>query len=159
MARTKITVDRNELEEQIRLAESSQVFSSHFALYNYIANTDWARNHIKPLTPSVIMLRIKEFNIAINTQKGVPLGIVGLVQSHSNIREDKIPSDQRKKIVHRMMLDIPEKYHKLIKPALRGSAKAAIKLKCLDCTAFQKKEIALCECISCPLWTYRPYKA
>jgi hypothetical protein len=31
----------------------------------------------------------------------------------------------------------------------------AIRLKCLDCTNNQVKEVDLCLCCSCPIWTWR----
>ncbi|MCD7894584.1 MAG: hypothetical protein LUG60_12935 [Erysipelotrichaceae bacterium] len=31
----------------------------------------------------------------------------------------------------------------------------AIRLKCLDCCAYQANEVKLCVCTDCPLWRYR----
>ena len=31
----------------------------------------------------------------------------------------------------------------------------AMRSKCLDCTGNQPKEVRLCTCLSCPLWSYR----
>ncbi len=31
----------------------------------------------------------------------------------------------------------------------------AIRAKCLDCSGFQPKEVRLCACTECPLYTYR----
>ena len=47
---------------------------------------------------------------------------------------------------------------KAIAKAGNGSLKACIKLKCLDCTNWEKKEVALCQATECPLWNVRPYK-
>ena len=42
------------------------------------------------------------------------------------------------------------------------SAQKAIRAKCLDCCAYQKEEVKLCTCCTCPLWPFRmgknPYK-
>jgi hypothetical protein len=37
------------------------------------------------------------------------------------------------------------------------SRASAIKAKCLDCASFERKEVALCEAYTCPLWEHRPY--
>lgn len=34
----------------------------------------------------------------------------------------------------------------------------AIRMKCLDCCAFQPKEVKLCTSYDCPLWRYRTGK-
>ncbi len=39
-----------------------------------------------------------------------------------------------------------------------GSRKAAIVAKCIECTAYQPAEVALCTIEGCPLWRYRPYR-
>lgn len=39
----------------------------------------------------------------------------------------------------------------------RASPRQAIKAKCLDCTNFDRKEIAECQIDACPLWTMRPF--
>lgn len=31
----------------------------------------------------------------------------------------------------------------------------AIRLKCLDCSGFQQKEVSLCQVTNCPLWPFR----
>lgn len=37
----------------------------------------------------------------------------------------------------------------------RKSALKAIRMKCIDCSAGQLKEIRLCPCVNCPLYPYR----
>ena len=44
------------------------------------------------------------------------------------------------------------------KAVSKQSMRAAVDSKCLDCTCWQKREIQLCPCITCPLWCYRPYQ-
>jgi hypothetical protein len=47
----------------------------------------------------------------------------------------------------------------LIAKAESGSLPAAIKLMCLDCTAWQRKEVRDCVIDWCPLYPHRPYQA
>jgi hypothetical protein len=42
--------------------------------------------------------------------------------------------------------------------ARKGNLRSLLALKCLDCTCWQRAEIAGCTCISCPLYPVRPYK-
>jgi hypothetical protein len=46
----------------------------------------------------------------------------------------------------------------IIDQAEKGSLPAAIKLMCLDCTCWQRKEIRDCEIVRCPMYPHRPYQ-
>lgn len=59
-----------------------------------------------------------------------------------NKKEDRIKDDP---ISHQSY------YNKLE----RINRSKAIRLKCLDCCAFQSKEVKLCTSTNCPLWRYR----
>jgi len=41
---------------------------------------------------------------------------------------------------------------------IRKSRNAAVKAKCIECSNFQKPEVAKCSISGCPLWRYRPYQ-
>ncbi len=57
------------------------------------------------------------------------------------------------------MLKIPQIYQANFKTAIDGKSKsAAVKAKCLDCSCWQRTEIANCSVDICPLWLYRPYR-
>jgi len=44
--------------------------------------------------------------------------------------------------------------------AFSGTSKAAaIKAKCIECSCYQKNEVAKCRVTDCALYRYRPYKA
>ena len=40
----------------------------------------------------------------------------------------------------------------------KGSRKAAIELKCLDCCCGERLEVKNCSAIGCPLWPVRPWQ-
>lgn len=47
----------------------------------------------------------------------------------------------------------------LLRKAFTGKSLAsAARAKCADCSSYQRKEIASCKVISCPLWFYRPFQ-
>ncbi len=53
---------------------------------------------------------------------------------------------------------IPKAYRPNYLKAMAGKSKAAaLKAKCLDCTNWQRDEIAGCPVRTCSLWPYRPY--
>ena len=55
---------------------------------------------------------------------------------------------------------IPQVYQKNFQTAMSGKSRAAaIKAKCLDCTNWQRVEVADCLVETCPLWPYRPYRS
>ena len=64
---------------------------------------------------------------------------------------------------HVLMFDSVEGRYSLsiavVDKAERGSFKAAVALKCLDCCAFQRAEVAACEITACSLHHLRPYTA
>jgi hypothetical protein len=46
----------------------------------------------------------------------------------------------------------------IIQRAERGSLPDAIKLKCLDCAGWERKEVRDCVILACPLYPHRPYQ-
>jgi len=55
---------------------------------------------------------------------------------------------------------IPKVYQQNYNKAIEGRSRtAAIRAKCLDCTNWQRVEIADCLVETCPLFPYRPYRS
>lgn len=50
-----------------------------------------------------------------------------------------------------------KRYRRLAERARRQRA-AAIQLKCLDCCAWQAREVRRCAIRDCALWSFRPYQ-
>jgi hypothetical protein len=142
--------------EQLEKDQPEGKFPNRSALWAAVEETEWAKTRQpRPLTSQVAMLLAKKHNLEIAT----PVGQRGRAKGSG-----PIPGAGRKKktlplhVIESMKLATPKKYHDIVDRVGKGSAKAAIKLKCLDCVCFQKKEIRLCEQTSCGLWAYRPYK-
>lgn len=57
-------------------------------------------------------------------------------------------------------LGLPDLYKKIWWRCFtaKSSKPGAIKAKCLDCSAYQKLEVANCRVFTCPLHKYRPYQ-
>ena len=59
--------------------------------------------------------------------------------------------------IKKFRASMPERYRKSYDKALKGSLRAGINSKCLDCTNWQKEEIKHCQVLACPLFNVRPY--
>lgn len=136
--------------------ETEQKFTTRSSLWEAFAQTDWAKNlKPRPLTAQNAMLLAKKHNLTIQT----PIGQRGRVKGCG-----PVPGGGRKKktlpenIVEVLAKVVPEKYIKVLNRVKQGSMKAAVKLKCLDCCGFEKKEITLCNIQECSLWSHRPYQ-
>jgi hypothetical protein len=71
--------------------------------------------------------------------------------------ENVIESPRRQKISKRIA-EIPKIYREVYKKAAIGGSKpAAIKTFCLECVCWQKNEIINCTCVTCPLYSVRPF--
>jgi len=64
----------------------------------------------------------------------------------------------RRPLVERRLSQMPKHCRNTYLRALGGrSRKSAIKAFCLECTGWQRAEVARCTALACPLWPYRPF--
>ena len=70
MGRIKVNITAYDLKKHIDEAESNNTFANRQQLAEFIEQTDWAKNYKpKPITSSVVLLRISEFGIEPKTPK------------------------------------------------------------------------------------------
>ena len=56
-------------------------------------------------------------------------------------------------------LEMPKRCVETYLRAVRGKSRpAAIKALCMECCGWQRREVALCTALACPLFLYRPFK-
>lgn len=153
MPRVKIPVDPQKLKLEIDQLENQQQFQNRSELFAALAATDWAKR--LNLTPSVIYLRVNEFGINLKT----PLGKKGnpALKGGGGKRKERVATSKVSKAI--TALGKLYKREKLAAKVLTGSLAGAIKMKCIDCTNNNTKEIAKCESIDCPLYLVRPYQS
>ena len=167
MAKVAIPVDRERLVNAIRQIEAGGPLKNQGVLWKKAAEF-YNRGADRPITFSVVALRVREWKIEVKTQPGkkgrqgpmteeqkakmqaarAAAGPRGSKPKLKNI--DEIFAEQRK--------STPEEFHPLLEKAQAGSKVAAVKLKCLDCAAWQKSEVAQCGILGCALYHIRPYK-
>ena len=153
MGRTKVVLDKHELVSVINQLENEHKFSNRSELFKAVAD------QLPNVSASVVLLRVKEFNIALKTpkgQRGRPKG-VKLTQE----QKDAMQKGRQSRTIsntNELLNYFPSSRHGLIRKVGKGSLSAAIKAKCLDCCNQDTKEITVCNITSCPLWGFRPYQ-
>jgi len=159
MGRKKVLVDKNQLIEQIKLAETNGPFSTRQELAIAVSRSNWALNN--NITTSVVITRIEEFGITPLTQKGKRGRQVG--EKLTDEHKQKLIDGRGKKEVDKVWLQemrriTPSPYLQIVDKIEAGSMKSMIHLHCLECTNYNKGEIRSCQIKSCSLWQKRPYK-
>lgn len=149
--RPSISLSKEELQDQIDLAEQSNTFSNISKLCDFIEDTTWAKTRlnsagkIQALKKQVIYQRINQWNLTHKTES-----------KKREVKKTKIKlSDFNKPDCS--FAEVPEKYQELAKRALTSKV-SALKMKCLDCSNYQPKEIRDCLISDCPLYNHRPFK-
>jgi hypothetical protein len=146
MPKKATVIDRAELESLLKQAEASETFPNHSQLFQHLAGK-------MGVSPVLIRSRVLEWHLPMKTQKGKKGRQAGV--STSKTRKGKPPEYKAALIT----MFAGQGVEKRVEAASRGSGKAAIALKCLDCCAGQKKEVRNCTLVACPLWAYRPWKS
>lgn len=160
MSKTKLEINKAEFQLIVNNLEKTTNFTKLSELWKAVEDSSWAKSRVpRPLTAAVAMVRAKELQIVTKTQPGkrgnASLGTLSNKGTRIK-RADKLvtfaPSfDAMRKSFP--VLSLP-----VIQKAQNGSIKAAVKLKCYDCSGFQKVEIKNCTVFSCPLYPIRPYQ-
>lgn len=148
MPRTSVTVDRERLIKAIEQAESKGPLKNLSVLWE---DASVAYNDPK-VTPSVVYLRAREWALPVKTQPG-KRGRAGATPATSREKGARIELPT----FDMLRKEYPE-HKRTIDKAERGSLKAAIKLKCIDCSNNQKQEIKECMVKGCSLYPFRPWR-
>lgn len=157
--RKAIEVTSAELQVQINELETAQPdgkFPNRSALWSALESSEWAKaRNPRPLTAQVAMILAKNANLTMQTPVGKRGREPGQGPVNVGPRKSKTANPDHAKALY---AEVPEQYHSVVKKALNGSLKAVIKLNCLGCVCYQKKEVALCPITRCSNWGVRPYK-
>lgn len=158
MAKTAIQLDVKEFQEKLTEFEKANSFTSRSALWNAFAGTEWAKTRQpRPLSNQVARLKADEFGLTILTPVGERgKGLVGV--KRTGRRGKAVPLDVLQNVTNTMTMTEQEGYKKTLEKYSKGSLKAAIKLKCLDCSCNQREEVRDCRVSNCALFPFRPYQ-
>jgi hypothetical protein len=169
VARTKINIDKALLVKTIETCENGKNYTTQSELFNDVAQMyNNECGSLPKINAQLVYLRVPEFGIVLKTPKGKRGRAAGCRPVALNgtkvTRAEKIEANpEAKKVLDSIRREIKittksSHFLALVDKLESGSLTAAIKLKCLDCTNFQKDEVRNCECYSCPLHIIRPYQ-
>ena len=162
----KLEVSRDELQRIVDELESQQTFPNPSALWNAVEETAWAKAHQpRPVAASVAYDRAKELGIQYKTRPA-KRGLVALTEEQRAAmlaaRKNRKPRSEKMKAYAStftgMRNCVTERFPPLVAQAEKGSLRAAIKRKCLDCSNYQPSEIKECRITACSLFSHRPYQ-
>lgn len=173
IGRAATEVDQDKLTAALTEAEKDGALSNRSLLYTKVAElyNNGAENKI---SPSVVNLRIESWKLVCKTEKARIRTIkdIGDEPKPSKAIQDDVKIDLKPRygkemtyaqnmvgIRHLLTRNGMKKYMPLADKIANGSKAAAIKLNCLQCCGFEKKEVKYCTCTDCPMFTFRPYRS
>jgi hypothetical protein len=167
MAKAATPVNREKLVAALQLAEANGPLASRDALWRRTAElyNGFAE---RPISFSVVGLRVKEWGLSIQTQagrRGAPMtpehkAALAAGRGERVPRAEKLKAYRTYDLLSEEMSKDEEtaRFLPVVEAARKGSIKAAIKLQCLDCSNWQPQEIRECVIESCPMFPHRPYQ-
>lgn len=158
MPRPSVIIEKAGLEEQIKQAEAANTFVNQSRLFEFLCSSPWAATikdslgkpfQVKPVN---IYQKVIQYNIPMKTPKGKKGGVktvgAGVVRGKKDRSANRLP----------LLQSTPEEFKPLAAKVSGGSMKAAIRLKCLECCCWQRKEANECQIKTCALWSFLPRK-
>ena len=156
--RTQIQLDLAFAQECIRKNEPvSRHISDLVKLTASLYNEKFGVNY----SPTLFYLRIKsgELHTSLKPGKrGRPAGIALSSEQKEAMQKGRTRERKIRTADLPALKKMHPEYSLLCEKVAAGSKTAAIKLKCLNCTCFQIKEISLCTSTDCALHSFRPYR-
>lgn len=185
MSKTAWTVNRDALTSAVAEADNKKP-SNYSAMCKIAAdlyNKKYKSSDDREITFSVVNLRIEEFKIEFKTPKRKrecgprqpkegaqsgpdPFPTATATQRNRltgnprSITERPLPKalDGSTDTIAILRKRVPESMLGLVERVANGSRAAAVKLHCVMCCGYVRKEVRMCIAYSCPLHPFRPYQ-
>ena len=166
MARVEFPVDKAKLVAIVKQVESKgEISGGRVKLYSLVSDEyNKQVKGAKPITPSVVGLRITKWSIPIITKPGKKGRAAGSVSGprgpiHRTPKAEKFQaSAEMKTSLEEIRKVTPERFLPLWEKMVKGSRSAGVKHKCLECSGWQTSEVRRCQVNNCGLWPFRPYQ-
>lgn len=164
MGRASITIDKQVLQDIITSCESNKEYKNQTELFIDVAMVYATRINKESISPAWIYQRVQDLALNLKTPKGRIGRVKGQGPAGTRTpRSEKFAADPKAlaslgTLKREILREQGGKYLPVFKRLENGSLKAAIALKCLDCSSYQQNEIRHCACTSCPLFLVRPYQ-
>jgi hypothetical protein len=161
------------MQTQVDALEATQTFPSWEALWRAFAQTPWAKG--QGFSARGLEAKARRLGVVVNTPKGIGHRFGGGAaepgpqpdhldeEAPGSSSESEKCGAVRKLAPQRLSLPllrrvVPVRHHRLVDRVEAGSLRAAIDLKCLDCSDYQIAEVRHCTVTACPLHGVRPYQ-
>jgi hypothetical protein len=162
--RKKLEFDKVVFQKIIDELESKQEFVNPSKLWEAVCDTEWAKGlDPRPLTPAVAYMRAKQLNVTTKTKSGkrgaislTPEHLAKMQEGRGKRRSRAEKMEKHTKTFVSMKKEYPAQFLSLIEKAQCGSLRAAIVLKCIECSGFNRSEARLCVISECALYPHRP---
>ncbi len=165
MPRKTIQLDEKLVQSIIAKLESEKTYGNRGALFDETVRVLVKEHGFTTFSSAVISQRISKWpNFIIKTKKGARGSHLksgnadALKQWRETGESKKAKVGDCSHLIESFTRQAKGRFLKVAKSIKRGSLKAAIRGKCLDCANFQTEEIKQCQCFDCPLWPIRPYQ-
>jgi hypothetical protein len=173
MAKTPKKVDQKLLVRAIEQAEKDGPLRNLQALWEAtckIYNGLVGETQFPEITPSVVMLRVeRDWHLSHKTVAGKKgrgalsdeqkAAMQAGRQGGRTSKAEKFAKNPAIAQAHKLLRErTPERFHNLVDQVEAGSRSAAVKLNCLECSAYVTSEVRQCVCSHCPLFAFRPYQ-
>jgi hypothetical protein len=168
MGRKAIHVDKSQLEATIAECEAKSEYRNQSHLFKDVANILTTRLGLaKVPSAAFVYTQVQKFSLPLKTpkgRKGIQPGERLGGQGERKSRQERLSEHPKgKQALGELKTDILRekngKFLPIFKRFEKGSLKAALQLKCLDCANYQPNEIRHCPCTGCPLFLVRPYQS
>lgn len=174
MAKTAIPVDKKVLIFALNAAECDGPLANRGKLWEAAAEIYNKQVGIaKPITFSVVSLRVKEWDLPVKTpvgKKGRAAGVPISEEQKLAMQAGRAKGGRAEKFkpfaahFEALKSDKPQRFFHVIDKMAAGSMRACVAGMCLECTADQPIEIKHCpsngvQAPICPLYLFRPYQA
>lgn len=164
MGRVAKIIDRAKLEDIIVQLETNNKYTTRSQLFTEVADK-YSDLHGVRFSNACAAQRAKQFGIEIKTQMGergshLKGGNGEALKKWRETGESNLTKPKMKSPDFLAFWAKEEggKFLKIAKRASRGSAKAKMQLKCIECAGCSTKEVALCNITTCSLWETRAYQ-
>lgn len=172
MGRRTKEVDKDLLQQALNQAENGRALKNLDTLWKKAVKIYNKSGPPEEITFSVVSLRAKQWNLEHITKAGKRGRAAGTklsaeqkeaMQAGRTSRADKFQNDPDKAESCRQILAEGEKmdrirhtdrFSNLAQKVVGGSMRAAVQMKCLECSSYQSSEVRRCHIQGCPLWPF-----
>ena len=154
------SIDKLKLQAIINEVEKSGPLTNRSALFMEVAKL-YAERFGLQASHSTLAMFAQKCGLAMFTPKGKRGAGAGerLHRGPRRSRAEKFAGNPETILsIRRIVATTPERFLPVAHRVAKGSMRAAVQLKCLDCCCHQTTEIRNCTAIECALWPFRPYQ-